>query len=115
MHRSVRAPVLSATRRRDSCWIIGYLATSTTSARLPRRLALVANGQDARDLALRQLQASGVLERAGGRLEAKVEQLLPRLDEPVLQLVVGHVSVLVGLHSNSSASRLMIFVLMGSF
>ena len=41
-------------------------------------LSLVSDGQDACDLALRQLQARGVLERAGRGLEAQVEQLLAR-------------------------------------
>ena len=46
-----------------------------------------------RDLALRELQPRGVLERARRRLEAQVEQLLPRVGEPVLELVVGQVGV----------------------
>src|SRR5262249_13633617 len=54
--------------------------------------AVVLHGQDAGDLALGELQPRGVLERAGGRLEAEVEQLLPRVGQPVLQLVVGQVT-----------------------
>src|SRR5207249_4843688 len=78
-------------------------------------LALVRDGEDARDLPPRELQARRVLQRPGRRLEAEVEQLLARLPEPVLELVVGHVPVVLSLHSNSSASRLTILVLTGSF
>src|SRR6266508_2099842 len=58
---------------------------------LSLELSLVPHRQDARDLAFRELQARGVLERAGRRLEAEVEQLLTPLCELVLKLVVGHV------------------------
>src|SRR5439155_19865514 len=57
-----------------------------------RGLPLGLNGQDPRDLALRQLQARRVLERAGDRLEAQVEELLPPLGQAVVQLVVGQLA-----------------------
>ena len=41
------------------------------------------------------LDARAVLERAGGRLEAQVEQLLPRVAEAAHQLLVGQVAQLV--------------------
>ena len=44
-------------------------------------VALVLDGQDARDLALGMAQARAVLEHAGRRLEAQVEQLLARLGQ----------------------------------
>ena len=54
--------------------------------------SVVLHGQDPRDLALRELEARRVLERTGRRLEAEVEQLLPRVGEPVSQLVVVQVA-----------------------
>ena len=48
--------------------------------------------QNASDLTLRELQPRGVLERARCCLEAEVEQLLPRVGEPVLELVVGQIA-----------------------
>src|SRR5206468_1219449 len=42
------------------------------------RIAFLLNRQDARDLALGELQPRRVLERPRRRLEAEVEQLLPR-------------------------------------
>ena len=52
-------------------------------------LTLVADGQDAGDLALGEPQARAVLERAGRGLEAQVEELLPDLLEVLRQLGVG--------------------------
>src|SRR5712692_7151622 len=63
-------------------------------AHLHACFALVADGQDAGDLALGQPQPCGVLQRARGGLEAQVEQLLARLGEAALELVVGHLSKL---------------------
>src|SRR6185312_3921971 len=53
-----------------------------------------ADGQDACDLALGVLQPRGVLEGARRRLEAQVEQLLARVGQAVLQLLVGQVAQL---------------------
>src|SRR5262249_23743545 len=50
---------------------------------------LVLDGQDARDLALCQAQPRAVLERAGRRLEAQVEELLTRLGHLLLELLVA--------------------------
>src|SRR5207248_2504247 len=54
--------------------------------------AFVLHGQDPGDLALRQLEAGTVLERPRHGLEAQVEQLLPALRQPVVELVVGQVA-----------------------
>ena len=48
-------------------------------------------GRTRRDLALGELQPRRVLERAGDRLEAQVEQLPPPLREPIAQLVVAQI------------------------
>src|SRR6185369_11228857 len=74
-------------------------------------LTLVANGQDAGDLALGEPQARAVLERAGRGLEPQVEELLPNLLEVLRQLGVAHISELAGSHSNRSASRFTTLVL----
>src|SRR6185436_20862114 len=89
------------------------------SVGLQSDLALAAHRQDARDLALGEPHAGGVLERSGRRLEAQVEQLLARVGQLLLQLLGGHLFQFLGLHcflySNSAASRFTTLVLMGSF
>ena len=92
---SVTASVSSASPRRRLLRRSGVASVSSSSsvglfvlfvshslALSPPCFAFVSNGQDPRDLALRELEARRVLERAGRRLEAQVEQLLPPLREP---------------------------------
>src|SRR5207248_2735930 len=76
-------------------------SSSSSSSRQPfsggplnRALTLVLDRQNPCDLALCQPQARRVLERTGRGLEAQVEELLPRLRESLLQLVVGQVAQL---------------------
>src|SRR5262245_49593246 len=68
-------------------------------------LALVADGQDAGDLALRQSESRRVLERTRRRLEAQVEQLLARLIQVTRELSVGHVAQLPCSHASTSSSQ----------
>src|SRR5205085_593544 len=58
------------------------------------RFPLLTDGQDPGDLALRQSKPRRVLEGAGRRLEAQVEELLARLVQLPLQLVVREISQL---------------------
>src|SRR5439155_5619751 len=74
----------------SSAFVSGVLFSSAISRRQPL-FALVAHGEDPRDLALGELQARAVLERAGRRLETQVEQLLPPVVQRVLELLVCHV------------------------
>src|SRR6185436_9467900 len=60
--------------------------------RAPSPFPLVADGENTCDLALRRPDPGAVLERAGGGLEAEVEELLATLAERPLQLVVGHLA-----------------------
>src|SRR5207253_10416776 len=78
-------------------------------------LAFVHDRQDARDLALRNLQARRVLERTGDRLEAQVEQLVPPLREPVLELVVGQLPQFRCARQKSSSSLFTTFDFTESF
>src|SRR5439155_19902702 len=61
-------------------------------------LALVAHGQDASDLALGRPQPRAVLERAGRGLEAQVEELLARVVQAPLELLVAQVTKLLRIH-----------------
>ena len=61
--------------------------------------ALLGDGQQPRDVALRAAQPRGVLELAGGVLEAQAELLVARLLEALHELVVLEVVHLGGLHS----------------
>src|SRR5439155_758126 len=54
--------------------------------------AFVADGQDACDLALRQLQARGIVEGARRSLEAEVEELLAPIVQGRLELLVVHIA-----------------------
>src|SRR5581483_11104767 len=72
--------------------VVSFSVSDIPLPLLCRGLALGLDGQDPRDLALRQLQARRVLERTRDRLEAQVEELLAPLGEAVLQLVVGQIA-----------------------
>src|SRR5829696_1911276 len=58
-------------------------------------LAFVPDGEDAGDLAFRELQPRRVLQRSRRRLETQVEQLLPSVGERILELLVRHIPDLV--------------------
>src|SRR4029079_11127591 len=66
--------------------------SSSAISDLPQSFTLVLHGQDAGDLALRRAQPGAVLERAGVRLEAEVEELAPGLAHLLLELLVRHVT-----------------------
>src|SRR6185437_5304622 len=51
-------------------------------------VSFLSDGENSGDLAALQLQLRGVFQLTRGRLEAEVEELLPRIDEPLLELVV---------------------------
>ncbi len=62
---------------------------SAIRSHLLERCPLVLDREDAGDLPLRQSNPRAVLERAGGRLEAQVEQLAPSLPELCVELLVA--------------------------
>src|SRR5439155_18555657 len=70
-----------------SSWF-SFFSSSAMGLSRQTAFAHVADGQDSCDLALGQLQARGVLQRARDALEAQVEELLARLGQPVLQFFV---------------------------
>ena len=95
----VSRPLTARSSLRVSLSRLFLSAISLSLSVLPCGLgfALGLDGQDPRDLALRQLQARAVLERAGHRLEAEVEELLPAFGQPVVELVVRQISNSLGL------------------
>ena len=77
---------------RPARWSRPWSSSSAISALCllsPALRCSLLDGQDAGDLAPGPAAAGCVLERAGRRLEAEVEQLLPRLGELRRELVVG--------------------------
>src|ERR1039458_9326907 len=68
----------------------------------------------ARDVAANNAHARGVLELAGGALEAQVELLLLQLEHFVIELIERHRSYVGGFHGHYSAIRSTKRVLTGS-
>src|ERR1019366_342973 len=68
----------------------------------------------ARDVAANDAHARGVLELAGGALEAQVELLLLQLEHFVIELIERHRSYVGGFHGHYSAIRSTKRVLTGS-
>src|SRR5579884_271866 len=71
---------------------VSFGVSDTSTHLLLLGIPVVPHREDAGDLALRELQARAVLERPRRGLEAQVEELLARLGEPVLELVVRQVA-----------------------
>src|SRR5215213_9212818 len=90
---------------------------------LPLPSTLVLDGQDPCDVALHLPNARGVLQRAGGGLEVEIEELLARVAEPHIELLLADVAQFSSAHGEppvpcqprSSPSRLTILALIGSF
>src|ERR1051325_3526795 len=68
----------------------------------------------ARDVATDNAHARGILELAGGALEAQIELFLLQLEDFVVQLIQRHRSYVGGFHDTYSAIRSMNRVLTGS-
>src|SRR5919106_3007876 len=87
-----RAPLRARSARRSAVLLQPSLAS----------FAFMLDREEACDLALRQLQPRGVLESAGRRLKAKVEELPPALGEPAREFLVGQAPQILGLSQRGS-------------
>src|SRR5688500_13928566 len=77
-------------------------------------VALLRDGEGARELALRGLEARGVLQLARCVLHPQAEQVAPRRRDVVAQRVVVQLVQLTGSHACSRSSRRTNFVFTGS-
>src|ERR1700744_4468078 len=110
--------------------VLSPFSETTTPSRIRLGISLSSGGRgglagqhgfDAGDVLADLAGAVGLLQLAGGRLEAQVELLLLQRQQLVLELVRGHLAGFVDLHRSSSAawatpvsSRVTILVRIGS-